>query len=216
MGIFSIIIAVLFEITFMVYCIRTKENHNKTRSWVMIAAFVAFVSGTLTSVLDWGFRWYFPGGVLAIFALIGAYKLLTRKFGKKPYRTWRIVCKMIRMVLIITLATMPAIVFPQYENPRTTGRFAVDTATYTFTDESRIETFVNTGEQRKVTVEFWYPRQAEGIYPLIVFSHGAFGVRMSNASTFMDLASNGYVVCSIDHPYHAAGTIDADKNLTLN
>lgn len=215
MGIFIVVIAILFEITFMVYCIRTKENHNKTRSWVMIAAFVAFVAGTLTSVLDWGFRWYFLGGVLAIFALIGSCKLLTKKFGKKPYRTWRIVCKMIRMVLIITIATMPAIAFPQYGNPRTTGSYAVDTATYTFTDESRIETFVNTGEHRKVTVEFWYPRQAEGTYPLIVFSHGAFGVKMSNASTFMDLASNGYVVCSIDHPYHAAGTIDADKNLTL-
>ena len=38
---------------------------------------------------------------------------------------------------------------------------------------------------------------------------------MSNTSTFMELASNGYVVCSIDHPYHAAGTIDVDGNLIL-
>lgn len=38
---------------------------------------------------------------------------------------------------------------------------------------------------------------------------------MSNTSTFMELASNGYVVVSIDHPYHAAGTMDEEGNLTL-
>lgn len=38
---------------------------------------------------------------------------------------------------------------------------------------------------------------------------------MSNASTYMELASNGYVVCSIDHPYHAAGTMDEEGNLTI-
>jgi dienelactone hydrolase len=38
---------------------------------------------------------------------------------------------------------------------------------------------------------------------------------MSNSSTFTELASNGYVVCSIDPPYHAAGTVDVDGKLTI-
>ncbi len=118
-------------------------------------------------------------------------------------------------MLIIAMATIPAIVFPQYKNPSTTGEYKVDTVSYTFIDTDRIETFTDTGENRKLIVECWYPKEAEGKYPFIFFSHGAFGVKMSNASTFMELASNGYVVCSIDHPYHAAGTMDTDGNLTI-
>jgi len=59
-------------------------------------------------------------------------------------------------------------------------------------------------------VKFWYPKDAKGTYPLVVFSHGTGGIKISNISTFMDLASNGYVVCSIDHPYHSQFTIGAD------
>lgn len=115
-----------------------------------------------------------------------------------------------RVPLVFSFAIIPAIIFPQYKNPEITGNHKIETSSYTFTDENRIEEFTDTGENRKVTVEFWYPKEAEGKYPLIIFSHGAFGVKMSNTSTFMELASNGYVVCSIDHPYHAAGTMDVD------
>ncbi|MBQ5851909.1 MAG: hypothetical protein IIW54_14020, partial [Lachnospiraceae bacterium] len=38
-------------------------------------------------------------------------------------------------------------------------------------------------------------------FPLVVFSHGAFGYYESNTSTYMELASNGYVVeCSMKFP----------------
>jgi predicted dienelactone hydrolase len=66
----------------------------------------------------------------------------------------------------------------------------------------------NTGEKREVNVEFWYPKDGGGTYPLVVFSHGTSAIKISNSSTFMDLASNGYVVCSIDHPYMSLFTVD--------
>jgi len=208
MGICILVIACVFEVAFMAYCMQTKAYHNKAKSWVWIAACITFVLGILTPIIEWSFRWYALTAILAIFAVAGAIRLLTKKFGKRPYRTWRVVIKGIRMMVIVAIAVMPAIIFPQYESPKSTGGYAVDTVSYTFTDASRIETFTNTGEHRKVTAAFWYPKRAGGKYPLVVFSHGAFGVRMSNASTFMELANNGYVVCSIDHPYHAAGTVD--------
>jgi predicted dienelactone hydrolase len=62
-------------------------------------------------------------------------------------------------------------------------------------------------------VEFWYPKDAEGTYPLVVFSHGTGSMKTSNTSTSVDLASNGYVVCSIDHPYHSLFTIGSDGKL---
>jgi fermentation-respiration switch protein FrsA (DUF1100 family) len=61
-------------------------------------------------------------------------------------------------------------------------------------------------------VEFWYPKDGTGKYPLVVFSHGSLGNKLQNASTFTELASNGYVVCSIDHPYIAMFTIGTDRH----
>ena len=215
MGIFIIIIALIFEVAFMAYCIKTKDNQNKTRSWIRIVGFLIFIGFILTPIIDWNFQWYLLGSLLFIFSIIGGIRLATKKFGKKPYKRWRVVSKGIVMLLVFTIVTIPAIVFPQYKDPEMTGGYKVKTSSYTFTDTNRIETFTDTGKNRKLTVEFWYPEEVEEKYPLIVFSHGAFGVKMSNSSTFMELASNGYIVCSIDHPYHAAGTVDTDGKLTI-
>lgn len=215
MGIIIILMVLIFEVAFTVYCIKTKNTQNKVRSWFSIAAFITFAGATLTSIIDWGFQWYLLGLLLFILALISGLKILTKKFGKKSYVGWHVVFRGIVMILIFTFITIPVILFPQYEKPQMTGKYNVKTSIYTYTDTNRIETFTDTGENRKLTVEFWYPEKTDAKVPLIIFSHGAFGVKMSNTSTFMELASNGYVVCSIDHTYHAAGTIDVDGNLTI-
>lgn len=215
MGIFIIIIVSIFEIVFMTYCIKTKDNQSQVRNWIRVASIVIFMGLTITPIINWSFRWYLLGVTLLVFFIIGVVRLFTNKFGKKPYKKLRIVSKGVAIMLLFIFVTMPAIIFPQYNDPITTGEYKIDQASYTFIDTNRIETFKNTGENRKLNVEFWYPEEAKGKYPLIVFSHGAFGVKMSNTSTFMELASNGYVVCSIDHPYHAAGTIDDNGKLTI-
>lgn len=108
---------------------------------------------------------------------------------------------------------IPALIFPQHKLPVMTGMHEVVTVQYTYTDASRIETFTATGENRKVNVEFWYPKDTDDKYPLVVFDHGSGGVKTSNTSTFMELASNGYVVCSIDHPYHSMFTRGSEGHL---
>lgn len=55
----------------------------------------------------------------------------------------------------------------------------------------------------------------KGKFPLVIFSHGSFGYRMSNYSTFQELASNGYIVCSIDHTYHAFITKQEDGKTVI-
>lgn len=47
------------------------------------------------------------------------------------------------------------------------------------------------------------------------FRIGAFGFRGSNYSTFMELASNGYVVCSIDHTYQSFFTMQTDGKVSI-
>ena len=104
--------------------------------------------------------------------------------------------------------------FPPYEGLPVSGNHAIETMTFTWEDESRIETYSDTGENRSLTVGFWYPEE-EGTYPLVVFSHGAFGVIESNISTYKELASHGYVVASIGHPYHAMYVEDVNGKTTF-
>ncbi len=214
MGTIVLIIAAVIEIVLAVCCIATKSSQKRIRSWVRIGAFAIFVILTLATIIEWSFRWYLLAVILFIWATIGSVSLIRKKRDKKEYRAVRIMYKAIVMWLIAVIAVTPALIFPQFKLPKATGEHKVNTVVYTYTDNNRIETFSNTGKNRRVTVEFWYPADAHGRYPLVVFSHGAFGIRASNTSTFSELASNGYIVCSIDHPYHSLYTKDTDGNFT--
>lgn len=213
MGEIILNIALVIEVAFAAYCISTKSNQQKIRSFVRIGAFTAFVIFTLVSVIQWSFRWYGLAALLLVWAALGAWTLLGKKAEKNDYKTKPVVRRAIRALFLVCLAILPALIFPQYQLPKVTGKHEVATVNYTYIDENRIETFTHTGENRQVNVEFWYPKGGVGKYPLVVFSHGTGGVKTSNTSTFMELASNGYVVCSIDHPYHSMFTIGSDGHL---
>lgn len=53
--------------------------------------------------------------------------------------------------------------------------------------------------KRFIPLHFWYP-EGEGKFPLVLYSHGAFGMDTANESLFQELASHGYIVASISHP----------------
>ncbi len=65
-----------------------------------------------------------------------------------------------------------------------------------------------------LNVQFWYPDSIDGMNPLIIFSHGGLGVKSSNETLNSELASHGYVVCSIDHKYQCLYTTDEDGDKT--
>jgi dienelactone hydrolase len=219
MGTIILAIAFVLEAALVAYCILTKSSQSRVKSFIRIGALAAFALFTLAAVIQWSFRWYALAALLSIWAVLGALRLMRGKGEKNSYKTRTVVFRAIGTLLLVFLTLIPALVFPQHRLPRVTGNHAVATANYTYIDKSRIETFTNTGENRKVNVEFWYPADAgqpvDGSkkYPLVVFSPGSFGTKTSNTSSFMELASNGYVVCSIDHPYHALFTVGADGHL---
>lgn len=107
------------------------------------------------------------------------------------------------------------LVFPKYEALETTGPFSVTSVLYTYSDPNRIELYTDTGAFRRVNVEFWYPDEADGLFPLVIFSHGGLGIRSSNLSLYSELASHGYVVGALDHPYQAFWTRNDEGRLTL-
>ncbi len=207
MGMFVLIIAFIAEFTFAGYCLVTRSWQTRFKSYLALGAFATFVLLALVAVIQWSFRWYLLGGLLFIWAALGAIRLVGKQTNPKPFSSLRSVFSAIGVLLLVFLTVIPALIFPQLSLPKPTGGFGVATTTFTYTDESRVETFTNTGELRKVNVQFWYPQGADSTYPLVVFSHGTGGIKISNTSTFMDLASNGYIVCSIDHPYHSQFTL---------
>ena len=213
MGTLILIILLTIEAIFLVWSVRTKSSHEQEKGIVRIAELALFGILSLTGVLEWGFRYIVLLAVLVIQAIISVVVLI--KKTEKPFKAGRRIRGFISNGLLYAFALTLAILCPQYTQPVTTGNYEVTTAKYTWVDENRIETFSDTGENRALTVEFWYPQNMEGKMPLVVFSHGAFGFSGSNTSTFVELASNGYVVASISHTYHAFFTADTNGKTTI-
>jgi dienelactone hydrolase len=215
MGSIVLLVALIIEAAFAAYCLTTKSSQRRVRYFMRIGALAAFVFLILISVIRWSFRWYALALLLFVWAALGVWALVRKRAQISTYKAGPVVGRAIGTLLLVFVAVVPALVFPQTRLPAVTGQHPVATVTYTYADQSRIETFANTGEHREVNVEFWYPGDGGGPYPLVVFSHGTAGVKTSNTSSFMDLASNGYVVCSIDHPYHSLFTVDASGRRTM-
>ena len=175
-----LLITLIFEIAFAIYCMVTKQNHKKMKNWLRIFLFTAFVILTLSSVIVWNFRWLVLTILLFILAIKGAISLILNKTNSQKYKTSSIVWKTIITVLVLVFAFTPAIVFPQHKLPKVTGTYQVATANYTYIDKNRIEEFTDKEDNRFVNVEFWYPQNADESYPLLVFSHGASGIKTSN------------------------------------
>ncbi|MGE5630687.1 MAG: hypothetical protein ACM3TR_06250 [Caulobacteraceae bacterium] len=117
---------------------------------------------TLVSVIQWSFRWKLLAAVLFVWAVIGGVSLIRNKEDQREYKAERVVVRATAMWLLVVVAVSPALIFPQFKLPKATGEYKVGTAVYTYTDNNRIETFNDKGDKRKVTVEFWYPKDAGG------------------------------------------------------
>jgi dienelactone hydrolase len=217
LGIITLLIALGARIGFMVYCLVTKRRQARLGHIQKITEFAVFSLLLIAGVYWWGFRWAGLFVLLAVLAVFSAVRLIRPAKKIKEYRPLTAVLSGIQACILVTLCILPGILFPQYKAVAPTGTLAVNTKSVTLVDTGRIDPYSQNGENRKLTVQFWYPStsgKAE-TYPLIVFSHGAFGYRGSNMSTFEDLASNGYVVCSIDHSSHAFFAKHEDGSITL-
>jgi predicted dienelactone hydrolase len=136
---------------------------------------------------------------------------------KSGFLTKRIALWIMAALLLVFVVAVVVVrlIFPQQEPLATTGEYTVNSILYTYTDYRRIETYSSIGEPRKVNVEFWYPENVDSMFPLVIFSHGALGTRSSNLSLYRELASHGYVVGALDHPYQAFLSRDDTGKLTF-
>lgn len=116
------------------------------------------------------------------------------------------ICAALSLILLICTGWL--LLFPRVTPIETTGEYQIECVNCFYTDTSRLETYADDGSYRELPVSFWYPAgcQESQSCPLVVFSHGSFGTKDSNETLYRELASHGYVVCSLDHTYQCFST----------
>lgn len=217
MGVIFLVVFALAEIALVVL---TFTKFGDMKSWLKNRAIIRATEVILllcaillpTTHMKW--RFFFALGIVSVrFLFDGIMWLIKHKnasgMKKKP---WSII-NCILSVFLIAFALVPAFIFTNYNGLGTTGEYRIAEADVIFVDESREDPFENDGSFREVPAHFYYPEDAKGECPLVLFSHGAFGYYQSNYSTYAELASHGYVVVALDHPHHSFFTEDTDGNI---
>lgn len=202
LGLITLSVGLIFFIGSCIYQIITKQNHLQPLHKLRIISFALFFFLLASRIYSWGFRWYGLFAFLAFLAFNSVMFLRKSAPKQKPYTLQHSIVHCLICCMILAVVCLPAIVFPQFTPLTPTGLYSTDTSSITMINETFKDPY--NGNPRKLTVQFWYPETAsEELFPLVIFSHGSFGLRTSNISTFEELASHGYVVASIDHSYHS-------------
>lgn len=214
-------------ITEIVFAIReitshvTKKEWAKGRSLVNAGEIIIYLIMTVLPGIDFSSRFEWLIKLLVIRLIISGIVLLASRKNEKSKKTSAIVIGTIFGIILIAVSMATAFIFTDYAGRPVTGPYTVARSNAILVDENRIEEFETDGSFREVPVYFFYPECIDelepGSLPLVIFSHGAFGYYESNASTYLELASNGYVVVSIEHPYHSLFTKDTSgKTITVD
>lgn len=132
-------------------------------------------------------------------------------------KTFGLIMGSIGTAFLFFIALVPSFLFTGYEGLETTGIYEVTQTEAILMDKNRLESMEEDGSYREVPVHFYYPKteseEHRNAFPLVLFSHGAFGYYQSNSSSYLELASRGYVVVSLDHPYHSFFTKDTNGKI---
>ena len=224
MALVLLLILVITEIGFAAFeCTdpEMKKSWTLKRLAVNAGEIVIFLLMLLLPGIDLSFR--FKGLVILLLVriLVSAVFWLANRKNEKRKKRAAIVWGAILSILLITGGMFPAFLIADYHGRAVTGEYMPAECEAILIDTDREESFEHDGSYREVPMHFYYPENAadlpEHSLPLVIFSHGAFGYYQSNASTFLELASHGYAVISLDHPYHSFFTKDSDgKTITVD
>ena len=158
-----------------------------------------------------GQKWRFTGCVIILgirLVVSGITYLIKRRGSAKEKTNAKMIAGTVMSIFLIGFALFPAFIFTGYSGLKTTGQYKVKETQAILIDKSRLEAHENDGSNREIPIHFYYPEGDAANCPLVLFAHGSFGYYQSNSSLYFELASNGYVVASIDHPYYAFFTKD--------
>ena len=220
MGFFALIVLAFLEIALAVKTCRKKSDRKTWRRDRLVIRAAEVLTIVLLYIFSAAQKWRFVPVLvfLAILLVIAALAMpAKRNQESRPKKPGAAVASCVLCILFFGLLLVPAVVFTDYNGLPVSGQYQVGESSAILIDSSRTDPFEQDGSFREVPVHFYYPADAaEGErFPMVVFSHGAFGYYQSNTSTYMELASNGYVVAALDHPHHAFFTQDTEGKTLL-
>ena len=195
-----------------------KKLWRKNRLFVRIAQIVIAVAALL---LPFGQKWRLTPvltNLALLAAIVGIVMLVRRNKTEGVTRKSKAISSCVLSIVLIGFSLVPAFLFTGYKGLPVSGGYEVKETSAILIDSARTDPFETDGSFREVPVHFYYPQTEAAsaeTFPLVVFSHGAFGYYQSNTSTYMELASNGYVVAALDHPHHAFFTKDTAGGMVL-
>ena len=221
MGLTAFVVLAGLEIALAIWtCTRAREAPAQ-RKVRLVTRCIQLAVVVLALLVPAGQKWRFVPVLCFLAALlVVSIVVALAKRGKEdtPRKPAAAIASCAACVLVMGILSIPAFVFTGYDGLPTSGAYRVARAPAILVDESRIDPFEQDGSAREVPVHFYYPADAGNradVFPLVVFSHGAFGYYQSNTSTYEELASNGYVVAALDHPHHAFFTTDTDGHTVI-
>ena len=215
-----LILAGLEIILAVLTCTKGKEKGVFCKNRVLVHAVQVLAAG-IAFLLPFGQKWRFIPVLGFLLLLLAVSSLILLIKGKKAEGTKKpagAVVSCVLCIIAIGIFLLPAFLFTGYKGLPVSGNYRIGETSAILIDRSRTDPFETDGSFREVPVHFFYPESTENNdekFPLVVFSHGAFGYYQSNTSTYMELASNGYVVAALDHPHHAFFTEDTDGKMVL-
>ncbi len=219
MGMTAFVVLAVLEIALAVRTCRRKPDKKTWRRDRLVIRLVETGALALCLVFSAAQKWRFVPALclLALLLVIAALAwLIGRKKESGVKKPAGAIVGCLLCVLLFCILLVPAFVFTDYNGLPVSGTHPVGEAAAILIDASRTDPFEQDGSAREMPVHFYFPTDGGAeTYPLIVFSHGAFGYYQSNTSTYTELASNGYVVAALDHPHHAFFTQDTDGKMVL-
>ena len=165
-------LVVLIEISFAFYCIITKSSQIRQKSLLRISAFLIFSIITFFNIIPFNFRYVAFGSMLLLFAIIGVINIIRNQNDRKPFKSSSTIYKTIGLIFLFVISLIPALLFPQ--NIRVievSGNYSVLSENYSYTDSSRLESYSDNNENRKLNVRFWYPDVEQKRMPQIGRAH---------------------------------------------
>ncbi|MCM1258836.1 MAG: hypothetical protein NC307_13410 [Roseburia sp.] len=212
MGVILFAVFMVMEIAFTTFSLtKYKSLWRRNRFFFSAAEFVLMLFVILLPVT--GAKWRFTGCLVILgirLAISCITYLIKRSSVKKEITKAKAVVGTVMGIILIGFSLVPAFLFTGYAGLETSGPYKVKETQAILIDHSRLETNENDGSNREIPIHFYYPGSGAKNCPLILFAHGSFGYYHSNYSLYAELASNGYVVASIDHPYYAFFTKDTE------
>lgn len=151
--------------------------------------------------------------ILLVTAVVTLFVIIFKKI-----RPWNKKLALFIIALVILLFTAFQVIIPVHHLVATTGEYTVVKAEEYFTYPTTNQELETSTGSREVPVTLWHPEKVEDLNgQLILFSHGSFGIADSNDSLFNELASHGYVVVSLSHPYHSfTTTLEDGRNIRVD